>query len=234
MTQDFTFEAWFYMMQTGQPLFSRSAGVGVHFEFFVGDIGDTSGFSTNFMKLSNGLDLQGTISIPVQEWVHLAFAYTHATKQTTLFFNGVADVTGTFTPGAIGAGPTKLGSNIGNNFYNGQIDEARLWHEARTEAQISAFMGETLEGYEDNLVFNHDFQKWTAGNVECVDRTPNGHNLIHSLFVLRTNFVPIVPILKAHECASNCFGVGFCSCSACACIDSGDTTFDCAQSGGGG
>ena len=59
-------------------------------------------------------------------------------------------------------------------FFNGQIDEFRIWSVARTAAQITSTMGTTLAGNEANLVGYWKFDE-TSGTTAADSVTSAGH-----------------------------------------------------------
>jgi len=56
-------------------------------------------------------------------------------------------------------------------FFNGYIDEVRIWSSARTPTQIQSFMNATLNGTEPGLEAYRNFNDGTA-----TDLTQNGHD----------------------------------------------------------
>jgi len=60
-----------------------------------------------------------------------------------------------------------------NSYFNGNIDEVRIWNIARTSEQIQATMNTTLTGQEEGLVGYWNFDDDTAN-----DLSPNGNDSI--------------------------------------------------------
>jgi uncharacterized protein affecting Mg2+/Co2+ transport len=60
------------------------------------------------------------------------------------------------------------------NFFNGQIDEFRIWGVARTASEITSTMGKTLVGNEPNLVGYYKFDE-TSGTTAADSVTAAGH-----------------------------------------------------------
>ena len=78
-------------------------------------------------------------------------------------------------PGMLHTGMTAL--TIGGyppNFFNGQLDEFRIWSVARTAAQIASTMDKALSGDEANLVGYWKFDE-TSGTTATDSVTASGH-----------------------------------------------------------
>lgn len=108
-------------------------------------------------------------------WYHVAGVYTGT--QVMMYINGVListeDAIGELTPG------TGVVVNIGDNptwpgrFWNGKIDEVRVWDVARTEAEIQQYMSVELSGSETGLVAYYNMNEGTGLVLE--DVSPNGN-----------------------------------------------------------
>ena len=64
-----------------------------------------------------------------------------------------------------------IGANNGNRNFHGSIDEIRIWNEARSQAEIQAYMKSTLTGTESNLVAYYQFDQSSGTSLE--DATGN-------------------------------------------------------------
>ena len=74
-------------------------------------------------------------NITANQWVHLALTRDSTTWR--IYINGVLQSsTSTTSPGTPNTSTT-LGGKSGNNFFNGQIDQVRLFNYARSAAQIA-------------------------------------------------------------------------------------------------
>ncbi|MGI0493864.1 LamG-like jellyroll fold domain-containing protein [Alkalinema pantanalense CENA528] len=109
-------------------------------------------------------------------WVHLAGVYDG--QNWRLYRNGVQI---SFTQGDRGAiaipdanwaiGARGTGTE---RFFQGQIDEVRLWNRAKTAVEIQADRNRSLSGREAGLVGYWSFDEGTGTIAR--DRSPNGHN----------------------------------------------------------
>ncbi len=109
-------------------------------------------------------------------WYHIAGVYNGT--QLKMYINGVLqnteDAIGDLTLGAgvvvnIGDNPTWPG-----RFWNGKLDEVRIWSTARTEAEIQANMSNELNGTEIGLVAYYPMNEGT-GNTTA-DNSVNNNN----------------------------------------------------------
>jgi hypothetical protein len=120
------------------------------------------------------------------QWYHLAMVWNSATGTITTYVNGVQD---TIIRSASGIGLNKTLTarsqrlTIGNTFYggtfsvdnfNGNLDEIRVWNEARTFEQIFNTMNVELFGTEPGLVALWHLNEVAEGVVK--DATPNHNN----------------------------------------------------------
>jgi subtilisin-like proprotein convertase family protein len=87
------------------------------------------------------LNSRTTTLIQLNTWTHLAATYDGTT--TRIFINGVQDTSTTVITGAIGVntdslyiGAERSGGSV-TSFYNGYMDEVRMWGVARSAAEIA-------------------------------------------------------------------------------------------------
>lgn len=121
-----------------------------------------------------------TISYPLNpgEWYH--FAGVRNGDNLELFINGNSVGTGSAPFGTIVMNHLDIGctfddgGNAHQTFIGGQIDEVRVWSEARSQSQIKDNMCLRMEGNETNLAA---YWRMNEGNGNTVtDLTPNGNN----------------------------------------------------------
>lgn len=70
------------------------------------------------------------------------------------------------------------GSPLTSQFYNGDIDEFRIWTEVRTQGEIQANMNNELTGNEANLLVYYNFNQGISGgnNIGITQVTDNSLN----------------------------------------------------------
>ncbi|MDY0076468.1 MAG: LamG-like jellyroll fold domain-containing protein [Bacteroidales bacterium] len=114
-------------------------------------------------------------------WYHIAGVYNGT--QVMLYINGVLigteDAIGELTEG------TGVVMNIGDNptwpgrFWNGRLDEIRIWEVARSEAEIQATMSTELTGTEAGLVAYYTMNEGTGNVLTDVSGNANDGQLIN-------------------------------------------------------
>lgn len=110
-------------------------------------------------------------------WTHVAVSYNAAAGSATFFVNGVADGTVTGLDTSIQNNISELAIGSSNHqtaaagFFDGIIDDVRLWSVTKTATDILAFYKQELIGSEANLN-----AYWKFNNV-ATDATVNANNL---------------------------------------------------------
>jgi hypothetical protein len=85
-------------------------------------------------------DAHGTAALPLSAWTHLASVYDGGTLR--LYVNGVQAGTQSVSGSLLNsASPLRIGGNsIWNEYFNGQIDDVRLYNRALTPTEIQSDM----------------------------------------------------------------------------------------------
>lgn len=107
----------------------------------------------------------------ISGWTHIAVVYT--AKQPTIYINGVAVHTG-LTSVRTGVFP---GGHIGGiiyGFFQGQIDDYRVWNYSRSASQIASNMCSELTGSEAGLVRYYKFNTGSGTTAFDATSTRNG------------------------------------------------------------
>jgi hypothetical protein len=167
----FTLEAWIRIAGTGATTSSGTGGVTVYPLITKGrgeadgsniDLNYFFGLQTNFClaadfeDMNSGLNhpVLGTIVVTQNVWHHVAVTYDGDFWR--LYVDGVADTALQITGAAnvktprfdsvqhagLGTAMTSTGATAG--FYNGRMDEVRIWNYARTQAEIVASMNSQI------------------------------------------------------------------------------------------
>jgi fibronectin type 3 domain-containing protein len=104
---------------------------------------DTNRPSTNVFTTSDH-ELKGTAQLPLNAWSYVSATYDGSVL--ALYVNGTQVGTLLFTGPIISStGPLKIGGNgIWGEWFNGLIDEVRVWNVARTATQITSDMNTSV------------------------------------------------------------------------------------------
>jgi len=158
VSNDFTLECWFRSTQMAGEVGQWWQGMGLI-------DGEASGVTADFgLSLGAGKVLFGTggtydVTLHSEvvadgQWHHVAATREQATGAMKLYVDGQLVDSGTGGTDSLTAPPQlRVGSlATGVNFFEGELDDIRIWDKARTEAEISQSMVYPLTGAEANLV----------------------------------------------------------------------------------
>lgn len=165
---ELTFEAWVNIpsAEMGNIVMKGNYGWGL----MVGNDGCSAGNKLNYWVFAAcPMSITSTGSIPNGVWTHVAIVVTtFPTKTLEFYINGVSAGSSTdpsITIGDGGAGSLflgKQGSGCFCNFFNGSMDEVRVWNVARTQPQIAANMACDV-AQQPGLVAYYRFDQGIAG-----------------------------------------------------------------------
>jgi len=173
LTNTFTMEAW--VKQD-----TRTPTVAV-----VMDVSDNAGSNADeaaIQILQDGrfhvwmnAEFVSTSTVPLDEWTHLALTYDGTNIR--MYMNGqqvtIDTDTTTFAFEGTDAETLYLGRNDGSgaNYFDGQMDEVRVWNVARTQAEIQQSLYEKATGTETGLVGLYSFDTDNPGTSGSVADT---------------------------------------------------------------
>lgn len=154
-----TVEAWIKMVYDSQQRFivdmgDTPSGPGSRFSFKINP-------GSSFIRIEiGGGGLTGTTTIASNVWTHVAVVYDDAAalNKYKLYVNGVLDVEGDIatvlnTPNTINAMTIGVRNDIGTGtYFDGSIDEVRVWDVARTAQEIFDNRNEEFCTLPANLV----------------------------------------------------------------------------------
>ncbi len=162
---DITIEAWIYP-ESFQSAISFIAGEedsnnGKAF-IRLGDAGLSSN-KVQFVLNFSGTEykLNGNTELTANNWYHIAAAFNSGTLDSYIYINGIEDVhtyLGDETNFIANAKFTIGGQSIfGDRYFDGKIDEVRVWASARSKSEIRANMYKELAGTETGLTAYYNF-----------------------------------------------------------------------------
>ncbi|MEP2608760.1 MAG: LamG-like jellyroll fold domain-containing protein, partial [Cyclobacteriaceae bacterium] len=165
-----TYEAWVRTSTTvGSPSYAGAPGMAI-----IGDFDNNVGFS---FGLTNGVlevlhfndswqSVSGTTDVADGGWHHVAVSHEELTGEMVLYLDGNVEATGNITWDGnseyhsfnrIGSSYTDGPSD--GQFFNGDIDEVRIWNKPLSEAHINYHKdNELLSGGHEGLVAYYDFE----------------------------------------------------------------------------
>lgn len=178
LTTDFTFEAWVKwesIPSSGNQMFIYQKEQTTNYRWwwalrnYSGTYAINLGVSSGSAEDTLRVDFLTAPSTGV--WYHYAITWDESAGQCEFFVDGVSQGTdsGSITSLAANTGTFIIGSNGSSNSYvDGKIDEARVWSDIRTDAEIVDYAAQELVGNEANLIacwqFNNDATDLTANN----------------------------------------------------------------------
>jgi|GEM_PF-6479549 len=123
----------------------------------------------------------GNARIPLNAWTHIAGTYSNATGVVNIYINGILDRTtniGNVTIASTSTGPMiggywQINNTVSRAHFEGAIDEVRLWHAERTQAELRDNMCQTLRP-QANLIAYYTLDE-TTGNI-ANDASGNNNN----------------------------------------------------------
>ncbi|MGB8190792.1 MAG: LamG-like jellyroll fold domain-containing protein [Chitinophagaceae bacterium] len=202
----FTLEAWIKIEGSGLATSTGSGGVSavpivakgrsendapanVNVNYFMGLTVDNK-LAADFEEGGGGNHpVTGASSIPSNKWTHVAVTYTQSTGTWKLYINGMPDATlalgSAFTPANTSIQHASVASAINSTgvqdgYFNGKIDEVRIWNTARSDAAIlSNYQSELTSG--TNLIgrwgFNENCGTVTTGSIGSIAGTLRSDNI---------------------------------------------------------
>jgi subtilisin-like proprotein convertase family protein len=168
---NFTFEAWVYWdgANNWQQIFDFGNSTSVYMQLTPSS---GSNSSKPAFAIANGGGEQiinSSVSATLNQWQHYAVVLDDAANTGVLYLDGVqvgSNTAITITPAAMGnLANTWLGRSqfFGSDpYFNGKMDDVRIWSIAKTSQQVQCEMDETLVGNEPGLVANYRFDQGFA------------------------------------------------------------------------
>ncbi|MCR9252426.1 MAG: cadherin domain-containing protein, partial [bacterium] len=161
---------------------SESSGAAILFRKVGGGTDDKrihiNGSGTvRFYLFSLGVDVDFTTTdqVPLNEWTHIACTYErNATAK--IYFNGVEVASAITSNDAVGNSTLGSFGISSPNFFEGQLDEFKIFNTAHTQTEIQSDMASTNSAESDLLVYWNFDDDQTAGNQTTVEDVVNGNN----------------------------------------------------------
>jgi len=182
VTGNYTIETWFKAetLPTAGDQFKVLVGKGYvpgnngyYLRFFYN--GGTQ--SVQFGHVASYVSWEYSTNIVTGTWYHLSGVYNGATMK--IYLDGVEKASADVTTDPIsGTQPFVIGGNKINasviRYFDGKIDEVRVWSDARTQTEIEDNMSLELNGDETNL------EGYWKLNNDLLDETSNDNDLTNN------------------------------------------------------
>ena len=181
-TDDYTLEALFTLESyTGaeQIIVGRRNGTTEGWSLSVNASGQL--VASAYRIAANNRVLTSNRVLPLGEPIHVAVTQDHSGNVHAMYINGESvtftnTTTGTITAIVQGTSDLRVGalSSAASLYFDGRLQEVRVWNTIRTSTQINDNMGQMLTGSETNLVAYFPF------STNLNDLTSNANHLTGS------------------------------------------------------
>lgn len=190
---NFTFEAWVYWNgPTNDPWqrifdFGNSYNTGNMFLTPSEDQNNFVRFAITNSNFEGEQRITSSINLTLHQWHHIAVSIDFSgdeNGQGILYIDG--NIVGsnnsmTIKPSSLGnTTNTWIGKSqydfppYNNSYYNGKIDEIRIWNTVRTKTQIRANMYSEISNAESNLKAYYKLNESSGSSVPCSVSASNG------------------------------------------------------------
>ncbi len=179
---------------------------GIHFQFEDGFV------ELAVYELGGGWPAMST-KLATNKWQHIAAVYDGAGGTVKFYLNGVLDNTVSKTLPATKISAAEIGAYTSSRYFNGKLDEFRVWNLVRSQAQIQADMDNSISASTSGLMGYYNFNEGTTGSTMLPDLTSNGNNGTLTNFALTgstsnwvESYAMVVPTVAAEtDLASTSF-----------------------------
>jgi hypothetical protein len=201
-----TVEAWVYVRQYQSYQRVVDFGNGQYNNNIILTLDNTGPMHWQIVQGSTFSEIVTSDAFPLNQWVHVA-AVNNGQGNGYIYWNGKLKASGSLlTPLNVTRNNVYIGrSNWSTDaYFNGKMDEARVWNVARIEAEIQADMLGGVCSDQNGLVAAYSFNQGTAGGnnggvTTLNDITSNHNNGTLTNFALTgttSNWVTGVPGLS--------------------------------------
>lgn len=182
----FTLEGWFKSAVSGDMTIYQVTDPDTDNELFSIGLNNAGNFVVNSAFDGSNANITSTTAYNDEFWYHYAVTYDGSSMKLYVNSQEVGSTgVGAFDPiqtrYVIGRSGAK-DSDAGSSYFNGWIDEMRLWNYARTATQVSATQNQVIPGDEQGIVDPEgDLGVWAYWNLSegqgsvITDATPNSH-----------------------------------------------------------
>ncbi len=156
ITGDYTKEVWINASSTaGFPNILSGTGTALFINNGQLAAGHSNGGFTQLLDAA---------TLTSNTWYHVAVSYNATTGSMKLYKDGVLVASAAAVPGYTEPA-LNLSLFAGSNYFNGFIDEVRIWNTERSLAQLVSSKDCELTGDEPGLMVYYNFNQGTAGGT---------------------------------------------------------------------
>lgn len=147
-------------------------------------LGSVDGYVLRFQVSTNGTDYESytkSITPSTSSWKRYAVTFDASASTAEFFENATSLGTDVGALTAIHDNASKLAigadysaADAAQNFYDGLVDDVRIWNDVRTDSELVSYNDRVLVGNESGLVAYYRFES----NIE--DTTSGNYDLAHS------------------------------------------------------
>ncbi|MBL7937111.1 MAG: LamG domain-containing protein, partial [Bacteroidia bacterium] len=145
-------------------------------------VGFRSGNQFTFAFFGNDLDVNS--SFTDLNWHHWAVTFDATTKARIVYRDGVQVAADVSSSNFLGTGNLRIGRAYlsDNNYFNGNLDEVRIWNTVRTSGEISSNQNTCLSGSESGLLAYYKFED-AIGSATLSSATGNHNGTLQNMDV---------------------------------------------------
>ena len=131
----------------------------------------------NYFKTGIGDVLVGSTTLPSDVWNHIAVSYD--VNGLNMYLNGVAEGYSGDSGLELPNDDFYIGGHDGIEYFEGQIDELRIWNVARSASDILASKDNYLYGTEPNLEVYYNFNDGISSTLTDITSAPLNGTLMN-------------------------------------------------------
>ncbi len=170
---EFTMEAWILKRadKNGGRIIDKGTG-GVNDGFILDDVNNLRVIFTHqfisFGQVTVATDVTSPEPLPLNVWHHVAATFSNASKSVSLFLNGKLVASKTISNNIhnlrVNNLPLRIGTAAAGTapYFQGRIDEVRLWSRALTLCEIQQRMNCKVKDTAAGLIANYHFDQGIA------------------------------------------------------------------------
>ena len=106
-----------------------------------------------------------TAALAQNTWTHVAATWNSGSNTPLIYFNGVLQTTGSGGTSSSGtSGLVTIGTRPGGGtqYFNGALDELRVWNKTLSACEINDNMNRSIIGAQTSLIMNYNFNSGVA------------------------------------------------------------------------